>query len=196
MRYAQRGGYTPAEQQRLEGAERFAHGDDSDQIALGPAGHGRLGTAVAAGLAGRPARRVLRRCRLPCGEGGVSAAHGWLAGFCDATLSRSSTGDGRREAAMLVAAGFAPAVTLCEQVACDPRRAVPNRPQIIQPLDVQIARAVTPVWATGSARGSTGAGRCPKLERSAEKFAEHGGGSRGYGFVRVEVRAYLQGRIG
>jgi len=37
------------------------------------------------------------------------------------------------------------AVTLCDQVACDPRRAVPNRPQIIQPLDVQIARAVTPV---------------------------------------------------
>src|SRR6266567_3669202 len=36
------------------------------------------------------------------------------------------------------------AVTLCDQVACDPRRAVPNRPQIIQPLDVQIARAVTP----------------------------------------------------
>src|SRR5260370_9676156 len=35
------------------------------------------------------------------------------------------------------------AVTLCDQVACDPRRAVPNRPQIIQPLDVQIARAVT-----------------------------------------------------
>jgi len=36
------------------------------------------------------------------------------------------------------------AVTLCDQVACDPGRAVPNRPQIIQPLDVQIARAVTP----------------------------------------------------
>jgi Group II intron, maturase-specific domain len=39
------------------------------------------------------------------------------------------------------------AVTLCDQVACDPRRAVPNRPQIIQPLDVQIARAVTRGWA-------------------------------------------------
>jgi hypothetical protein len=37
----------------------------------------------------------------------------------------------------------ASAVTLCDQVAGDPRRAVPNRPQIIQPLDVQIARAVT-----------------------------------------------------
>ena len=33
---------------------------------------------------------------------------------------------------------------LCDQVAFDPRGAVPNRPQIIQPLDVQIARAVTP----------------------------------------------------
>src|SRR5216683_4730498 len=38
------------------------------------------------------------------------------------------------------------AVTLCDQVACDPRRAVPNRPQIIQPLDVQTAIAVTPGW--------------------------------------------------
>jgi hypothetical protein len=37
------------------------------------------------------------------------------------------------------------AVTPCDQIACDPRRAVPNRPQIIQPLDVQIARAVTVV---------------------------------------------------
>ena len=38
MRYAQRGGYTPAEQQRrerlrLEAAERFARGDDVDDIA-------------------------------------------------------------------------------------------------------------------------------------------------------------------
>jgi hypothetical protein len=41
------------------------------------------------------------------------------------------------------------AVTLCDQVACDPRRFVPNRPQIIQPLDVQIARAVTPGGGEG-----------------------------------------------
>ena len=38
-----------------------------------------------------------------------------------------------------------PTVTQCDQVARDPRRAVPNLPQIIQPLDVQIARAVTDV---------------------------------------------------
>src|SRR5579859_7761500 len=36
------------------------------------------------------------------------------------------------------------AVTVRDQVACDPRRVEPNRRQIIQPLDVQIARAVTP----------------------------------------------------
>ena len=40
MRYAQRGGYTPAEQQRrerlrLEAAERFACGDDIEEIAQG-----------------------------------------------------------------------------------------------------------------------------------------------------------------
>ena len=38
MRYAQRGGYTPAVQQRrerlrLEAAERFARGDDIEEIA-------------------------------------------------------------------------------------------------------------------------------------------------------------------
>ena len=40
MRYAQRGGYTPAEQQRrewlrLQAAERFARGDGIDEIARG-----------------------------------------------------------------------------------------------------------------------------------------------------------------
>src|SRR5712691_6330213 len=40
MRYAQRGGYTPAEQQRrerlrLEAAGRFARGDEVDEIAYG-----------------------------------------------------------------------------------------------------------------------------------------------------------------
>jgi hypothetical protein len=39
MRYAQRGGYTPAEQQRrerlrLQAADRFARGDTISQIAL------------------------------------------------------------------------------------------------------------------------------------------------------------------
>jgi hypothetical protein len=49
------------------------------------------------------------------------------------------------------------AVTLCDQVACDPRRAVPNRPQIIQPLDVQIARAVTRGTAALRSRSCSGA---------------------------------------
>jgi hypothetical protein len=40
-------------------------------------------------------------------------------------------------------------VTLCDQVACDPRRAAPNRPQIIQPLDVRMAMAVTPGGSSG-----------------------------------------------
>ena len=54
MRYAQRGGYTPAEQQRrerlrLEAAERFARGDGINEIAR----ELRVGAAVAPGLAGR-----------------------------------------------------------------------------------------------------------------------------------------------
>src|SRR5215469_1270853 len=53
----------------------------------------------------------------------------------DTTLGRQSGGYERALATS--------AITLCDQAACDPRRAVPDRPQIIQPLDVQIARAVT-----------------------------------------------------
>ena len=57
------------------------------------------------------------------------------------------------EIGLVITAGTAScatsAVTICDQVAGDPRGAVPNRPQIIQPLDVQIARAATrrsPSW--------------------------------------------------
>ena len=68
MRYAQRGGYTPAEQQRrerlrLEAAGRFAAGRRDRRDRAGPAGHGGVGAAVAAGLAGRRGRRR-------CGPGG------------------------------------------------------------------------------------------------------------------------------
>ena len=58
MRYAQRGGYTPAEQQRrerlrLETARRFARGDEIDEITRDLRVTERFGTAVAPGLAGR-----------------------------------------------------------------------------------------------------------------------------------------------
>ena len=57
MRYAQRGGYTPAEQQRrerlrLEAAGRFARGDAIGEIADDLRVTRRFGAAVAAGLAG------------------------------------------------------------------------------------------------------------------------------------------------
>ena len=58
MRYAQRGGYTPAEQQRrerlrLEAAGRFARGDTIDEIAHDLRVTPGVGAAVAPGLAGR-----------------------------------------------------------------------------------------------------------------------------------------------
>jgi len=62
MRYAQRGGYTPAEQQRrerlrLEAAERFARGDSTGEIA--------------ADL--RVTERTVRRWRQACRQGGTVA---------------------------------------------------------------------------------------------------------------------------
>ena len=58
MRYAQRGGYTPAEQQRcerlqMEAAGRFARGDAVSQIARDLRVTEGVGAAVAPGLAGR-----------------------------------------------------------------------------------------------------------------------------------------------
>jgi hypothetical protein len=58
MRYGQRGGYTPAEQQRrerlrLEAAGRFAGGDGISEIARDLRVTESVGAAVAAGLAGR-----------------------------------------------------------------------------------------------------------------------------------------------
>jgi putative transposase len=58
MRYAQRGGYTPAEQQRrerlrLEAAGRFARGDKIGEIARDLRVTQGVGAAVAPGLAGR-----------------------------------------------------------------------------------------------------------------------------------------------
>src|SRR5262249_15433531 len=46
-------------------------------------------------------------------------------------------------------------ITLCDRIVCGPRRAVPNRQHIIQPLDVQIARAVTPSRALNSRNNSS-----------------------------------------
>jgi putative transposase len=61
MRYAQRGGYTPAEQQRrerlrLEAGGRFARGDGVSEIARDLRGHRRVGPPVAAVLAGGRSR--------------------------------------------------------------------------------------------------------------------------------------------
>jgi hypothetical protein len=60
------------------------------------------------------------------------------------------------------------AVTLCDQVACDPRRAAPNRPPKIQPLtlDVQMARSVTSGGSSGNYRrpgrpGRASGNSCP-----------------------------------
>jgi len=58
MRYAQRGGYTPAEQQRrerlqMEAAGRFARGDAVSQIARDLRVTEGVGAAMALGLARR-----------------------------------------------------------------------------------------------------------------------------------------------
>jgi hypothetical protein len=58
MRYAQRGRYKPAEQQRrellrLQAAERFARGDGINELARDPRVTPGVGAAVAPGLAGR-----------------------------------------------------------------------------------------------------------------------------------------------
>jgi hypothetical protein len=104
------------------------------------------------------------------------------------------------------------AVTLCDQVACDPRRAVPNRPQIIQPLDVQIARAVTPGIPLRGVDGprlldgaaqqlgrhrtgrpawpaSRGAGRAARGSRPHRRRRRRGQARRGRGDVRVPGQA-------
>ena len=92
MRYAQRGGYTPAEQQRreqlgLEAAARFACGDKISQIAHDFAGHPGVGAAVAPGLgrgrdrgaavAGAGLGRAAQRAAV--GPVGVRAGEGPLA---------------------------------------------------------------------------------------------------------------------
>jgi hypothetical protein len=61
MRYAQRGGYTPAEQRRrellrLQASERFARGHGISQIAHDLRVTEGFGTAMAPGLAGRRGR--------------------------------------------------------------------------------------------------------------------------------------------